>query len=301
MEEAHCYDKFLGEPQAARPKEECMFYVISAPYEATVSYEGGTAKGPAALIAASDQLEHWDGESVPFREGIYTGPVVNCEGEPEEVLGRIEAATEEAIKNGSIPVTLGGEHTVSLGPLRALVKHHGNNFGIVHFDAHGDLRYIYDSTLYSHGCVLRRACELGLPLFQIGIRSISEEEEVFRQEYGVQHLDGLELARRGGLAAILAPDFTLLPPDFPENIYVSFDVDAFSSAIMPATGTPDPGGLGWYEAIFLLEHAIKGRNVIGIDVVELAPYPGLHSADLAAAKLTYSIMGIVSRLGKRVK
>ena len=299
MEEPHCYDKFLGEPCAALPKEECMFYVISAPYEASVSYEGGTAKGPAALIAASDQLEHWDGESIPFKEGIYTGPIVNCEGEPEEVLGRIEAATDEAIKNGSIPVTLGGEHTVSLGPLRALVKHYGNNFGIVHFDAHGDLRYIYDGTLYSHGCVLRRACELGLSLFQIGIRSISEEEEVFRQEYGVQHLDGLELARRGGLAAILAPDFTLLPPDFPENIYVSFDIDAFSSALMPATGTPDPGGLGWYEAIFLLEHAIKGRTVIGMDVVELAPYPGMHAADLLAAKLTYSMMGIVSRLGKR--
>ena len=297
MQEAHCYDKFMGEEEPYLPKEQCKFYVVSAPYEETVSYEGGTAKGPAALIAASDQLEHWDGESIPWHEGIYTGPVVDCKGEPEEVLGRIEAAVDAALKNGSIPVTLGGEHTISLAPLRALVKHYGSNFGIVHFDAHGDLRYSYDGTIYSHGCVMRRACELNLKLFQIGIRSLCEEEEEFRKEYGVKHLDGLELARMGGMNAILAANFTLLPPDFPHNIYVSFDVDAFSSAVMPATGTPDPAGLGWYEAIFLLEHAIRGRNVIGFDVVELAPYPGFHSSDLAAAKLTYNIMGIISRLG----
>ncbi len=139
MQQVHYYENFLGEEQAALPKEKCMFYVISAPYEATVSYEGGTAKGPAALIAASDQLELWDGESIPFNEGIFTGPIVNCEGEPEQVLGRIEAAAKEAIENGSIPVTLGGEHTVSLAPLRALVKHYGNDFGIVHFDAHRNL------------------------------------------------------------------------------------------------------------------------------------------------------------------
>lgn len=298
MEEIHCYDKFLGEKKAAKPKNECMFHIISAPYEATVSYEGGTAKGPAALIAASDQLEQWDGESTPWNEGIYTGPIVDCEGEPEEVLGRIEKAVDDAVKSGSIPVTLGGEHTVSLAPLRALVKQHGKEFGVVHFDAHGDLRHIYDGTIYSHGCVMRRATDLGLPLFQIGIRSLSEEEEIFRKEYGVGHLDGLELARLGGLNAILNPDFKLLPPDFPKDIYISFDVDAFSSAVMPATGTPDPAGLGWYEAIFLLEHAIRGRNVIGFDVVELAPYPGMHSSDFAAAKITYSIMGIISRLAK---
>ncbi|MBQ4132384.1 MAG: agmatinase [Desulfovibrionaceae bacterium] len=297
MEEIHCYDKFLGEEEPYLPREDCRFYIISAPYEATVSYEGGTAKGPAALIAASDQLEFWDGESIPWHEGIYTGPIVDCEGEPEEVLGRIEAAVHMAVENGSIPVTLGGEHTISLAPLRALTKHYGNDFGIVHFDAHGDLRYIYDDTLYSHGCVMRRACELGLKLFQVGVRSLCEEEEAFRKDYGVKHLDGLELARMGGLNAILADNFTLLPPDFPQNIYVSFDVDALSSAVMPATGTPDPGGLGWYEAIFLLEHAIRGRNVLGVDVVELAPYPGFHSSDLAAAKLTYNIMGIISRLG----
>ena len=140
MQEAHCYDKFMGEEEPYLPKEQCKFYVVSAPYEETVSYEGGTAKGPAALIAASDQLEHWDGESIPWHEGIYTGPVVDCKGEPEEVLGRIEAAVDAAVKNGSIPVTLGGEHTISLAPLRALVKHYGSNFGIGRVDAHGDRR-----------------------------------------------------------------------------------------------------------------------------------------------------------------
>lgn len=299
MMEPHCYDKFLGEENPARPKEECMFYIVSAPYEATVSYKGGTAAGPAALIEASDQLEHWDGESVPFNEGIYTGPVVNCKGEPEEVLARIEEAVEEACANGSIPVTLGGEHTISLAPLRALHKRHGSDFGIVHFDAHGDLRYSYEGTIYSHGSVMHRAAELGLPIFQIGIRSLCEEEELFRQKTGIKHLDSLELARLGGLPAIIAPGFKLLPDDFPEKIYVSFDIDVFSSALMPATGTPDPAGLDWYEAIFLLEHAIKGRQVIGFDVVELAPAPGFHASDLTAAKLTYSIMGIISRLAKR--
>ncbi len=296
--ETHFYDKFLGEEKPSCPKEKCMFYIISAPYEATVSYKGGTAKGPAAIIEASDQLEFWDGESIPFNEGIYTGPVVDCEGKAEDVLLRIEQAVEEACCNGSIPITLGGEHTVSLAPLRALHKRHGNTFGIVHFDAHGDLRYIYDDTIYSHGCVMRRATELDLPLFQIGIRSLSEEEEQFRKSYGVQHLDGLELARLGGRQALLDPDFRLLPQNFPQKIYVSFDVDAFTSALMPATGTPDPGGLDWYETIFLLEHTIRGREVVGFDVVELAPYPGMHSCEFTAAKLAYSIMGIISRLGK---
>ena len=302
----HCPDqprRFLGSELPWRPAEDCRYHIISVPYEDNVSYGGGTSGGPAAVIEASDQLEAWDGESVPGDDGIFTGPVVDCTGSPEAVLSRIDRAVTAALSFGNCPVLLGGEHTVTLGALRAIARHRKTagqgKFGVVQFDAHGDLRNTYEGTPYSHGSVMRRACDLTLPLMQIAVRSLCLEEVEFRKSYGVHHLDAAEFSRLGGLAAASRPDFKLLPDDFPQDIYVTFDIDALDASLMPATGTPDPGGLSWYEALRLLELTVQGRRIVGLDLVEVAPMPHYHAAEFTAAKLLYYFMGIIQRLALR--
>lgn len=282
--------RFLASELEESTPESCLFQVVPVPYEATVSYGGGTANGPAAILEASDQLEVWDGLSDPSELGIYTHPTVDCSGSPEAVVDRIEAATEAAAQYG-MPVLLGGEHTVTLGALRALHKRHGR-FGIVQFDAHADLRNTYEGSPYSHASVMHRALDLGLPVFGIGVRAMCKDEVAVRTAHGLSHLDARDLATNG------IPQ-TLLPEDFPDTIYVTFDVDGLDPSVIRATGTPVPGGVLWWQAITLLEKAISGRRVIGMDVVELAPQPGDHASDFAAAQLTYHMMGIVQRLAKR--
>lgn len=264
------------------------FHVLPAPWEATVSYGGGTAAGPEAILRASQQLEVFDGYSQPADLGIYTHPAVDCAGEAETVLSRIESAVSSILDLNGLPVLLGGEHTVTLGALRALKARFGT-FGVIQFDAHADLRDTYSDTKFSHACVMRRACELGLPIFQIGVRAISPAELEFRAATpSISHLDATALWERG------VPD-PLLPPGFPGSVYLSFDVDALDSALMPATGTPEPGGLTWREAMAAIRLATQGRRVLGLDVVELAPEPGMRHAEYTAARLTYMLMGAAQR------
>jgi agmatinase len=300
MSSCSCPDQtlcFLDLPY--RPARDCRYHIISVPYEDNVSYGGGTSLGPAAILEASCHLEEWDGKSTPGDDGIFTGPTIGCEGSPEAVLGRIERAVSAALDLDNCPVLLGGEHTITLGALRALARRHKHlgqdKFGVVQFDAHGDLRNTYEDTPYSHGCVMRRACDLELPLMQVAVRSLSLEEVDFRKSYGVHHLDAAEFSRLGGLTAASRPEFKLLPGDFPQDIYVTFDIDALDASLMPATGTPDPGGLSWYEALRLLKLAVQGRRVIGLDFVEVAPIPNYHAAEFTAAKLLYYFMGIIQR------
>jgi agmatinase len=172
--------------------------------------------------------------------------------------------------------------------LRALKERHGS-FGIVQIDAHADLRPQYQGSIYSHASVMRRATEdLGLRLAQFGVRDLCLEEAQARREFNVAFLDAPDLARTG---LPVAP----LPRDFPETVYVSFDVDGLDPAYIPATGTPVPGGLGWYDALEIIQRCVHQRKVIGFDVMELAPLPGLHASDYAAARLVYHIMGILER------
>ena len=319
------YPRFLASELPLRPADECRFQVIPVPFEATVSYGGGTALGPEAILEASSQLEVWTGRAVPSRHGIYTWPAVDCTGQVEEVLDRIEQAVHTALVQGPqtekypvpkpepmpetasglssgiaakkpllppakpvVPVVLGGEHTVSLGVLRALKNCYGS-FGVIHFDAHADLRDSYEGTPYSHACVMRRAVQdLDLPLYQIGVRSLSPEEELYRRAQNIQHLD----ARTAQFPGFPSPFG--LPDGFPGNVFLSFDVDALDSSLMPATGTPEPGGLLWWDALELVERSLKGRCCLGFDVVELAPAPSLHSPTYTAARLVHEIMGIIA-------
>lgn len=280
---------FLESEYKNAPANESMFWIIPCPWERTVSYGKGTAKGPDAILTASREMEAMESGMAPGTAGFHTTAPIDCEGDPEVVLGRIEKVVSEALAHKAIPMLLGGEHTVTLGALRALAraaKAAHESFGVIQFDAHADLRDEYDGDQYSHGAVMRRAVkDLGLPLVQFAVREISAEEIEVREVYGVTHYDAYFLARVG------LPEKPL-PEDFPRNIYITFDVDGFDSSLMPATGTPSPGGLNWRETQFILEKCADNHNIVGLDVVELAPIAGLHHADYTAAKLAHLLMAL---------
>lgn len=280
---------FLESELDGSPDRLPLFRVIPVPLEATVSYGGGTAQGPAAIIAASQQLERWDGFSEPLLAGIATSPAVDCRGTVEEIYGRIEDAVRQAVAAGSIPVVLGGEHSVSLAPLRVLAGLSPRPIGIVQLDAHADLRDSFEGSPYSHACVMRRALEeCGCSLMQFGVRAISREEIDYRREKRVAHLDGRVLH------GLELGNFSL-PASFPDDIYLTLDVDGLDPSVIGATGTPVPGGPGWYQTLTFIERAVAGRRVLGFDVVELAPRSGDHGSDFAAAQLVYAVMGIIAR------
>ena len=271
---------FLESEIPALPETECLFHIIPAPCERSVSYGGGTARGPEAILEASYQLEAFDGAGCPCERGIHTHPAARTLEEIGQAVSRVR-------KMGGLPILLGGEHTVTYGALKAL-KAGGEEFGIVQFDAHADLRDTYQGDPLSHACVMRRALDLGIPLFQIGVRALSQEEAELRKRRGIPHLDGYEIGRNG------LPE-RLLPGDFPKQVYITFDVDALDPGIMPATGTPEPGGLDWFQAFQCLEEIVGTRTVAGCDFVELAPIDGLHAPDFLVARMAYNLMGLIDR------
>ncbi|WP_171168809.1 agmatinase [Ruegeria sp. HKCCA0370] len=262
--------------------EDARFRVIPVPLERTVSYGSGTAKGPEAIIEASNELERITGHAEPCVEGIFTEPPLDCDGPLPDVMERLAQRTEAAIRAGKVPVTLGGEHSLSYGAVMGVTRSLGQPLGIVQIDAHADLRNAYQGEKHSHASVMHLLAEEGIPLAQLGVRAFSTEEAKSRLRNRVFHVDAEELVT-GNIHAVD------LPEDFPELVYVSFDVDGLDPAQMPATGTPVPGGLGYYQALRLVEHALKGRRCVGFDVVELAP-DGNAAWDFTAAQIVYRLM-----------
>jgi agmatinase len=285
------FDNFLGLPPELCDLELARFAIVPVPYEATVSYGGGTADGPRAIIEASQQVELFDGISEPADAGVVTLPVVAVDGVSAEVMiERVSKMVGGVVGRGQIPVVLGGEHTVTLGAVEAVAKQYGSGFGVIQFDAHADLRDEYDGTPYSHACVMRRIHGRGIPVAQFGVRSLCREQQAYRE------------ANKGSLAYVDARQIMveglpeqLLPESFPHRVYLTFDVDGLDPSVLPGTGTPEPGGLDWYTALEAVERVLAGRELIGFDVVELAPIPGTHVSEFVAAKLTYAIMGQVVR------
>lgn len=279
---------FLESESERRSSEDSLFHILPVPYEKTVSYGTGTVDGPDAIIASSQQLEAFDGISLPLEHGIYTHKPVDCSGSDKDVLAEIERKTSSIFSMGKIPVILGGEHTVSYGPIMAAKKHF-DVIGVVHFDAHADLRNELDGSNFSHACVMRRVHEKGVPLIQIGVRSFSMEEQKYRDANSDITCYNASYIYRENCFSI---DF---PEDFPDDIYISVDVDGLDPSVIPHTGTPVPGGLFWYDFFKFIESIPAGKRIVGFDVVELAPGEGSEVSDFAAAQLTYNLMGIISR------
>ena len=281
------YPSFLASELGETAPDQALFHVIPVPYEKTVTYGTGTRKGPSAILTASQQLELFDGVGIPADMGICTRAPLNCHGAPEVVLGELSQQVEEVVERNKIPVILGGEHTITAGVLRGVSRVLGP-VGVVQFDAHADLRDTYEGSPYNHACVMRRVQDQGLDLFQIGVRSLSLDEAKFRRDNRIGLLDAVDIAKKG-----IPP--IILPDDFPIHIYISIDVDSLDPSLMPATGTPEPGGLTWFQIMEILEKVIQQRNVIGFDVVELAPISGFNAPDFTIARLIYQTMGFISR------
>lgn len=276
---------FLASEYTPATAAGAAFHVIPVPLETSVSYGGGTAAGPAAILTASQQLEATDGPFAPGRAGIHTQAPVRCSGTAEQIVGRITSRVTRALAAHAAPIILGGEHTVTLGAARAF-KTANLDIGFVQFDAHADLRDAYAGSPLSHASVMRRVSELGFPVVQFGVRALCAEEIDYRRQANISAYDAAQLATHP------LPKHPL-PPDFPQTLYITFDVDGFDPALMPATGTPVPGGLFWHDAMTLLARIVAGRRVIGADVVELAPIKGLHHADFTAALLAHRLMGLI--------
>lgn len=277
------------------PLEQAAFAVLPVPYEKTVSYGSGTAKGPAAILTASEQLETWDGQSNPSALGIHTCAAVDCSGEAEVTINNIAQAVKHILDVGSMPVVLGGEHTVTYGVIKGYLDAGISDFGVVQIDAHADLREAYEGDPLSHASVMKRICDEGIPLYQLGIRAYCEEEKVIRENTPhIYYRDADQLVPQ-------AIQSIQLPDEFPEKVFFTVDIDGLDPSVFPSTGTPVPGGLGWYQTLNLFESVAKQRQIIGFDMMEFSPLQGFHAYDFAAALLSYKLMGIVQRTGESVQ
>jgi len=275
---------FLGLPEEASRYETSRVVVLPMPFERTTSYGKGTALGPAAILEASRQVELWEEmlRSEPWRMGIATLlPFVPEARDAQAALAEIEAEAGRHLAAGKFLVTLGGEHSLTTAPVRAARLVHGE-LAVVQFDAHADLRPEYDGTPWSHASVMRRLHEDGFPALAVGIRALCDEEAALIADKGLPTIWGWELPARERFLAEL--------DRLPEKVYLTFDVDFFDPSLMPATGTPVPGGGAWYPTLDCLRELFARKTVVAMDVVELAPQAGAHGADFLAASLVHKCL-----------
>ena len=286
----HLLSQFLGEELSAAENspDQSLFEVICCGLEKTVSYGTGTGAGPAAIIAASHQLERLIDGCEPCRHGLFTHPEIDTSGPIEQVLDAVRQQVAGCLSRGHIPVTLGGEHSLTFGAMMGIKDSLGAPFGILQIDAHADLRAAYQGQPHSHASVMHLCAEAGIPIYQLGVRAFCAEEAEARIRYGIGYRDAGELVRQQ------RTELTL-PDEFPDQIYISFDLDGLDPSVLPATGTPVPGGLGFYQALDLVSSACTGRRIVGLDVVELAPSPAHSASDFAAALITYHLIAIAAR------
>jgi agmatinase len=260
--------------------------VLPVPFERTTSYGKGTASGPAAILRASQSMELYDEElgCEPCDVGIATEPPFLPEAfEMGAAMAELEAECRRHLEAGKLLLVLGGEHSLTIAPVRAARAVHGE-IGVVQFDAHADLRAEFEGTPYSHASVMRRVFDEGIPSLPIGIRSLSAPEAVFAHEAKIPIVWGHELES-------LEARFDGLLDRLPEKIYLTFDIDYFDPALVPATGTPEPGGGTWHPTLRLLRRVFDRKRVVAMDVVELAPVGGQPTSDFVAAKLAYKMLG----------
>ena len=260
--------------------ERSRCVVLPVPYEETTSYRKGTKDGPAAIIHASAEMEDYDAELgyEPCSAGIFTAPEVAVVAGPGAMADRVAEVVGAYAEQGKLVGMLGGEHSISSGAVAALASR-WNNLSVLVFDAQADLRDEYQGSRHSHACASRRMLDYaGVTI--VGVRSMTGEESAFAAERGVMLFE-----RR----AEPITDIDAVLATLSENVYVSFDLDAFDPSIMAAVGTPEPGGMLWWEALRILRAVGERRRIVGFDVVELAPNEGPEACAYTAAKLTYKL------------
>ena len=265
--------------------EKAKVIIFPVPYNSTTYWKSETKDGPRAIIEASRHLELYDSElkKDPSRMGIFTLEQLEpSKASPEATIARIKKVISQLLQDRKFPMMIGGEHSITNGAIQAF-RQKFSNFSILQIDAHTDSRDEFEGTKWHHACVMRRARDFKIPVTQVGIRSVSEEEAEYFKKKKIKSI-------------FYAPDlpFNKIIATLKKNVYVTFDLDALDPSIMPSVGTPEPGGLGWYETLDLINAIAKKRKIIGADVVELCPIPGISDPDFLAAKLVYKIISYIA-------
>lgn len=296
---------FLGLDEPWCHPEQAGVYVLPAPYEHTSSYILGSDRGPSAILQASAQVEFYDEqlEHEPFREwgGIATKSPLDLRGKVDrEAVEAIQAFVGPYVGTGRFVLTLTGEHTGALGAIRAHAARYPE-MCVVQIDAHGDLREAYQGNPFSHASVMARVVEDGHALVQVGIRSISPEEiERIKKTDRITTFFASRIldpsGPYGGHASRWIPEVVAACRG---PVYLTFDCDGLDASIMPALGTPEPGGLGWYDTLNLVTALANGPGIIGMDVSEIAPIEGFVAPQFCVARLLYRILGRI-RAGRRL-
>ncbi len=287
---ANVPDNFLGLPARYSGYDRARFAVLPIPYDSTTSFQAGTREGPAAIIAASQQVELFDDELEGefFAAGVATlDPLAPHMAGPRAMHDEIFAAARRVVRDGKFLFGLGGEHSITSALVRAVMTRH-KKLSVLQIDAHLDLRNEYEGTPYSHASVMRRIRDLGCPIVPVGIRNISREEHGFVKKASINvvtarqcHLDDDWVDRvLDGLG---------------DTVYVTIDIDGFDPAYAPGTGTPEPGGLDWYQVTGLLQLVAAEKNVVGADIVEVLPIPGQRVTEFLAARLAYKLIAYVQQ------
>ena len=284
---------FLG-PDLASTYDAARVVILPIPYEATTTYRNGCENGPDAILEASGQVEYYD-EKLDWETGkdigIYTAESIadtrnGRSVSSEEMLQVTRETVSQMIADGKFVIGSGGEHSITTGLVEAYRKAYPNEpFTVVQIDAHGDLRYEYEGSIHNHACVMRRIVEMGLPTVQIGIRAICKEEADLIKEKNLTVFRAREIATQ--------PDWmeraiASIPT---KRVFLTIDLDGIDPTLMPSVGTPEPGGLNWYSLLSFLRQVFQNHEVIGCDVMELAPIVDSVVSQFTAAKLVYKLIG----------
>ncbi|MDA7712175.1 agmatinase [Flavobacteriaceae bacterium] len=268
-------------PESFSRKENSKIVLLPVPYDGTSTWQKGADQGPQAFLEASENMELYDIETASevYKQGIYLAPAITENSSPEAMVNAVYATTKEFIKKNKFVTLFGGEHSVSIGSIRAF-NDCFQNLTVVHIDAHADLRKEYEGTPYNHACAVHEASQK-TNLIQIGIRSMDAIEKTYMNEektyFAHEMIDDI------GWTDTALDQMT-------QNVFITFDLDAFDPSILPSTGTPEPGGLFWYETLSFLKQIFEEKNVVGFDIVELCPNPHDKSSDFLAAKLYYKML-----------
>ncbi|HTK82226.1 MAG TPA: agmatinase [Bacteroidota bacterium] len=290
---------YLGIEDAQSTLKKSKVVILPIPYERTVSYGGGTDKGPKAILNASHYVEFYDEETrrqVHRELGIATvEPMKFGKKSDEQALEQIYETVRELLEAKKFVLSLGGEHTISQATIAAHAERYPD-LSVLQIDAHSDLRMEYQESKFSHACVMARVAEFIDPknIVQAGIRAQCIEEAAFIRRRRINTLYAHEI-RNGKYSKLLKNWDDYAVDKLTGHVYVTFDVDGLDPSIMPATGTPEPNGLFWDETMRLLRKVGEKRNVVGCDIVELAPMKGLHHPDLTAAKLVSKMINYFVR------
>jgi agmatinase len=272
---------FGGLPGKYSSLEESAIVILPVPYDETSTWIKGADKGPQAILEASANMEIYDiaTDSCIYHCGIYTAPPVEVRETPEAMVQAVFNNASDFLQQNKFVVTLGGEHSISIGAIQAHFAHYPN-LTVLQLDAHADMRDEYSGSKFNHACVMARVKEMG-PIVQVGIRSMSYEEKARIDArfiyYAAQIVDNSAWMDQ-------------LLGQLSDNVYITIDLDVFDPSIMPSTGTPEPGGLDWYSVLKVLEKVVLTKNLVGFDVVELCPNAANKAPDFLAAKLIYQLL-----------